>query len=120
MHLGIDIATVWQPDDALLDLIRDREVLDRILAEVAGDTVAQANASVTGKVKRGIIRDCLRGEGGRAKVEGWVPGWMAFSPAAYTKRGGVGTVRRAEQVAGLLPAAAEAKTAVVPVLAQAA
>lgn len=101
-RLGTDMARVWQPDDALLDLIKDREVLDRILAEVAGDTVAQANASATGKVKRGIVRDCLRGEGGRAKVDGWVPRWMAFPPATYTERGGVGTVARAEQVAELI------------------
>lgn len=119
MHLGLNMAQHWQPDDALLDLIRDREVLDRILAEVAGEQVAQGNASATGKVKRGIIRDCLTGDGGRAKVEGWVPTWMAFPPAAYMTRGGVGTVRRAEQVAGLLPAAAEVEGS-VPDLAQAA
>ncbi|HWL47439.1 MAG TPA: hypothetical protein VNQ31_06955, partial [Sphingomonadaceae bacterium] len=27
------------------------------------------------------------------KRERWVPRWMAFPPAAYTQRGGVGTVR---------------------------
>jgi len=102
MQLGTDIAKVWQPDDALLDLIKDREVLNRVLAEVAGEAAAQGNASATGKLKRRIIRDCLRGEKGRVKVEGWVPKWMAFPPAAYTERGGVGTVSRAEQVAALL------------------
>jgi ParB family chromosome partitioning protein len=78
MQLGTAMAKVWQPDDALLDLIKDREVLDRILVEVAGDAAAQSNAAATGKVKRRIIRDCLKGENGRAKVEGWVPRWMAF------------------------------------------
>ena len=106
--LGTDMAKVWQPDDALLDLLRDREVLGCVLAEVGGETVAAANEAVTGKVKRTIIRDCLNGENGRAKAEGWVPKWMAFPPAAYTERGGVGTVARAAQVAGLaLPMPAE-------------
>ena len=41
------------------------------------------------KVKRTIIRDCLNGENGRAKVTSWVPKWMAFPPAVYTERGGV-------------------------------
>ena len=100
--LGVDMATVWQTDDALLDLIRDREVCQAILADVAGDTVATANERATGKVKRGIVRDCLTGENGRAKVEGWVPRWMAFPPAAYTERGGVGTVGRAAQIAGIV------------------
>lgn len=99
--LGVSMAEVWQPDDALLDLLRDREVLNAVLAEVAGETVASANASATGKVKRRIIRDCLAGENGRAKVEGWVPIWMGFPPAAYTGRGGVGTLARAAQLAEL-------------------
>ncbi|GAO40602.1 putative ParB family partitioning protein [Sphingomonas changbaiensis NBRC 104936] len=98
-ELSVSVAEVWQPDDALLDLLRDREVLDAVLAEVAGQTVASANASATAKVKRRIVRDCLTGENGRAKVEGWVPKWMAFPPAAYTGRGGVGTVSRAAQLA---------------------
>ena len=94
-HLAVDMARVWQADDALLDAIRDREVLDAILAEVAGAEAARANAKATAKVKRAVVRDCLTGENGRAKVEGWVPKWMAFPPSAYTARGGVGTVSRA-------------------------
>lgn len=99
--LGTDMAKVWQADDALLDLIRDREVIGCVLTDVAGDGVASANEAATGKVKRGIVRDCLTGENGRTKVEGWVPKWMAFPPAAYTVRRGVPTVARAEKVAGL-------------------
>lgn len=100
--LGIEMAKVWHADDALLDLIRDREVCQAILTEVAGDTVAAANERATGKVKRGIVSDCLTGENGRTKVVGWVPRWMAFPPAAYTQRGGVGTVSRAVQIAGIV------------------
>lgn len=121
MHMAVDLSQSFTADDALLDLIKDREVLDRILAEVAGDVVAQGNVAATGKVKRRVIRDCLRGENGRAKVEGWVPKWMVFPPAAYTERGGVGTVSRAEQVAGLLPAEKpEPEAPADPELAQAA
>jgi len=98
--LGTDMAKVWQADDTLLDMIRDRDVLGAVLREVAGDTVAKANEAATGKVKRRIVRDCLTGNG-RTKVEGWVPRWMAFPPAAYTDRGGVPTVARAAQVASL-------------------
>lgn len=99
--LGTDMAKVWQADDALLDLIRDREVIGCVLSDVAGQAVASANEGATAKVKRGIVRDCLTGENGRTKVESWVPKWMAFPPAAYTERGGVGTVRRAARVAEL-------------------
>ncbi|ATY32983.1 ParB/RepB/Spo0J family partition protein [Sphingomonas psychrotolerans] len=99
--LGTDMAKIWQADDALLDLIKDREVLGHVLADVAGDEVAVANEGATGKVKRKIVRDCLTGENGRAKVESWVPKWMAFPPSAYTARCGVGTVSRAAKVADL-------------------
>lgn len=99
--VGTDMAKVWHADDALLDLIKDREVLGHVLADVAGAQVATANEAESGKVKRKIIRDCLNGENGRAKVEGWVPQWMAFPPAAYTERGGVGTVSRATRLADL-------------------
>jgi len=46
-----------------------------------------------------IVADHLADENGRAKVENWVPKWMAFPPASYTSRGGVGTGLAAALVA---------------------
>jgi ParB family chromosome partitioning protein len=103
-ELAVDMAQVWTADDSLLDLIRDNEVLYAVLVDVAGERVATANAKATGKVKRGIIRDCLTGANGRAMIEGWVPKWMRFPPAAYTGRGGVPTASRVAAVAALIPA----------------
>jgi len=105
-HLQIDIGDTFEADGALLDLIKDREVLDAMLAEVAGQQVAEANAKATGKVKRQIIADCLNGTNGRAKVERFVPRWMTFPPSAYTTRGGVQTVSRAAAVECLFAASA--------------
>ena len=82
----------WQTDDAFFELIRDREALTRIVAEVAGESVASANAGEKTKTLKRIARDHLDGTNGRARRENWVPRWMAFPPAAYTARGGVGTV----------------------------
>jgi ParB family chromosome partitioning protein len=100
--LKVDVATVWQADDALLDAIRDKEVIGQIVAEVAGDAVASANAGESVKVQRQIVRDCLAGINGRAQVEGWVPRWMAFPPSTYTERGGVGSAERWSAIAPLL------------------
>lgn len=91
-EIGVDMSRYWQADEAFFDLVRDKQVLTRIVAEVAGEEVASANAKETGKVLKGIVRDHLTGRNGRARIEGWVPKWMAFPPAAYTERGGVGTV----------------------------
>ncbi|HEU4959977.1 MAG TPA: ParB N-terminal domain-containing protein [Sphingomonas sp.] len=98
-EIGVDMARYWQADDAFFELIRDKEVLTRIVAEVAGEESAAANAKEKGKTLKRIVRDALDGTNGRAKVENWVPKWMAFPPSAYTERGGVGTVDKAASVA---------------------
>jgi ParB family chromosome partitioning protein len=92
------MADAYAVDGTLLDLIKDREVLDAMVAEVAGQQAADANAKATGKVKRQIIADCLSGTNGRAKIERFVPRWIPFPPSAYTARGGVATVSRAAAV----------------------
>ncbi len=103
--LNVNMSTVWQADDALLDSIRDREVIGRIVAEVAGDAIACANAGESVKVQRQIVRDCLAEINGRAKVDGWVPRWMTFPPSTYTDRGGVGSAERWSEFAPLLDTA---------------
>ncbi len=89
IHQGLDPNGKWAPDDAFFDLIRDREVANRMVAEVAGKTVANGNATEKVKTQKSIIRDCLAGANNRPKVEGWMPRWMQFPATAYTKRGGV-------------------------------
>jgi ParB family chromosome partitioning protein len=91
-EIGIDMARYWQADDAFFELIRDKEVLTAIVADVAGEHVASANTKEKGATLKRIVRDHLDGANGRPKAEGWVPKWMAFPPTAYTARGGVGTV----------------------------
>lgn len=92
-QIGVDMANWWEADDALFELIRDREVMLAIVGEVAGPKIAQANTSEKAKTLKTIVRNHLGGVDGRKKVEGWVPRWMRFAPSAYTKRGGVGTVK---------------------------
>lgn len=92
VEIGVDMAKFWSADAAFFDLIRDRDVLQGIVAEVAGETVAAANAGEKGKTLKRIVGDHLDGNDGRKRHEDWVPKWMAFPPAAYTARGGVGTV----------------------------
>ncbi|AMK19619.1 MULTISPECIES: ParB/RepB/Spo0J family partition protein [Sphingobium] len=98
-EIGVAMSDWWQGDEALFDLIRDREVLGHLVAEVAGATVATANAKEKSKTLKRIIADHLEGADGRAKVERWVPRWMQFPPSAYTARGGVGTAASHAKVA---------------------
>lgn len=101
LHLGVKMADYWVVDDAFYGLIRDREVLTEVLREIGGDTAAQAHAAEKGKTIKSVINDYLTGGNDRAKVENWVPRWMAFPPSAYTQRGGVATVAAASRAAWL-------------------
>ena len=103
-HIDADLHGVYDPDAALFDGIRDREVLVSMLTEVAGPEVADANKAEKGATIKAIIRDCLNGENGRQKVEGWLPRWLAFPPASYTARGGVRQVADYARIATLVPA----------------
>ena len=91
-EMRIDMADHWTADAAFFDLTRDREVLTALLAEVAGDAVARANAGEKTATMKRLIADCLEGANGRAKCERWVPRWLAFPPTAYTERDGVAAV----------------------------
>lgn len=99
--LGTDMRAGWQDDAALPDLIRDKQLLTAIVAEVAGTDVAEANAGATAKVQRSILTDCLTGSNGREQVNGWFPRWFAFPPSGYTDRGGIGCVGRSERITAL-------------------
>ena len=70
--LGTDMKNWWQPDDAFFDLLRDKQAINAMLREVAGDVTADAHVASTAKVQKKIIADCLSGNE-REKVEGWMP-----------------------------------------------
>ncbi|SEH14882.1 chromosome partitioning protein, ParB family [Sphingopyxis sp. YR583] len=101
LQIGVDMTKYWEADDTFFEGLRDKEVLTALVADVGGAEVAAANAKETGAILKAIIRDHLDGSNGRAKVAPWVPKWMAFPPAAYTERGGVGPVSAYARVAAL-------------------
>jgi ParB family chromosome partitioning protein len=78
VHLKVDMAAVWQADDAFFDLVRSKELLSAMVGEVAGPEVAAANAGAKGAVLKGIIRDCLNGQNGRQRPIDWIPGLLQF------------------------------------------
>jgi len=114
-HLAVDMADHWQADEAFFGLLRDKEVMVAILAEVGGEAVASANATEKGSTLKGLISDHLTGANERPKAERWVPRWMAFPPSAYTERGGVPSVSAATRTAWMVEGEAdEAKDAAAP------
>src|SRR3546814_21083721 len=85
-HLtGTDMRVCWQDAIVLPTLIRDKQVLNAVVAELAGPEVAEANAGATAQVPRGIPTDCLTGRTGRAQDQHRLPVWFAFPPAGHTE-----------------------------------
>ena len=103
LHLKINAGEIWQADDVFFELIRDRVTINAMLADVAGKSVAKANADEKAKTQKKVIRDCLAGENGRPKIENWLPGWMQFPFKPYGK-GASGIAIAAKQAAKALPA----------------
>lgn len=106
-HMGVDMGTHWQADEAFFGLLRDKEVMVALLREIGGEEVASANATEKGATLKGLISDHLTGANERPRVERWVPRWMAFPPAAYTTRGGVPGVAASKRAAWMAEAVEE-------------
>ncbi len=82
LELKTDLSEYWTPDQTFLDLIRDKQVLDGMITELAGESVAQGNLTETAKTKRSILSDCLSGT--RSPVyANWMPRYMAFPIGSY-------------------------------------
>ncbi|ANK80037.1 MAG: chromosome partitioning protein ParB [Rhizobiales bacterium NRL2] len=86
-HLAVDMKKHWSADSVFVDMLRDRAVVDAMLADIAGERVAEANRSEKLKTRKAIIGDFAEGTNGRAKAEGWLPGWLAFPVRTVTETG---------------------------------
>lgn len=81
-----DMGKWWKADGTFFDLLRDKEAINAMVREIAGDMTADAHVASTSKVQKKIIADCLSGDNGRAKIEGWLPHYMGFPASGYTSR----------------------------------
>jgi ParB family chromosome partitioning protein len=84
-RLKVDCLQHWQPDEPFFVLVKDREAVSGMLAEVIGETAANSYLTEPG-IKKAIIRKALAGDG-RSKVEGWSP--LRGLPATWPSRNGV-------------------------------
>ena len=83
-HFAINATGKWQADDVFLDMLKDKKTINAVLADVADEKIAEANARETGKVQKGIISDFIKGENGRKKRKNWVPNYMQFPFHGHT------------------------------------
>jgi ParB family chromosome partitioning protein len=71
-HAKVNARTHWTPDNVFFDLLRDRQVVNGIIAEVSGKAVADKLVSAKLTDQRAAL---ITAAAGNPK---WCPGWMRF------------------------------------------
>ena len=79
---GTDFAAMWSPDDAFFDLLRDKRVINEMVAEIASPSTAKSVLTDTGTAQKSIIRNRIAGHGCEPNTD-WRPRWMQQSPSRY-------------------------------------
>ncbi len=77
-----DMRQHWTPEPLFFDLVRDKQVLNGMVGEYAGDTVAAENITETAKTQRAILSACLEGTRDPENTE-WMPAYMGFPQGTY-------------------------------------
>lgn len=83
VHLAVDMTARWQPDEAFFALLREKALINPMLAEVAGAHIANARIAEKAQTQKQVLHDCLLGADGRGKSEPWSPRWMRFPAGNY-------------------------------------
>ena len=78
--LDVDLAQFWKPDEAFFELLRDKQVINAMLAEVTSEDEAKAKLTDTGKAQKQAIRDQIAAQS-VGKAGDWRPGWMQVPPS---------------------------------------
>lgn len=85
--IGTDMRNWWTPETTFFDLLRDKEAINAIVREVAGDHAADANVTATAKAQKAIITDALEGRR-TLHADNWIPRYLATPASGYTNRAG--------------------------------
>ncbi|WP_299870694.1 ParB/RepB/Spo0J family partition protein [uncultured Hoeflea sp.] len=92
-----DMQTCWSPDQAFLDLIRDKTVLNAVVGHVAGKDTAEAHVTSPCKVQRQILTNCIKGER-KTEENAWALPHMAFPMRGFGDQNGLSAVARWDAV----------------------
>jgi len=87
--LPVSLSECWKPDTAFFDLLRDKQIVNAMLGEIAGKSVADANVTETAKAQKSIIVHTLNGTNGREANSDWRPRWAAFPFGTYRSGDGI-------------------------------
>jgi len=80
--LPVDMASMWEPDEAFFDILRDKKVINAMVKDIAGKGTANGCLTETGKSQKQIILNRIAGHGAKANPD-WRPKWMQVPARHY-------------------------------------
>ena len=108
--IPVDMAALWKPDGAFFELLRDKRVVNAMVAEIASPAVAKSVLTDTGKKQKEIIRNRIAGRGCEPNPH-WRPRWMQVPARAYIDDAGCAPVENAARIAEAMTEEGQAKAA---------
>lgn len=96
--LGTDMSKYWQPDETFFALIRDKQVLNAMVSEYAGQTAAAEHITATAKTQRAILTACMDGTRKPADPD-WMPRYMTFPQGSYREEATTPEAEEAKEAA---------------------
>lgn len=97
---GTDLSVYWRPDQAFFDLLRDKPVINALLASIGGPALAESCAADTARAQKTVLANRIAGEG-CAPHPNWCPGWMQVPPARHVDGAASGPADAWDRIAGL-------------------
>lgn len=95
----IDMPTLWEPDEAFFEILRDKRVVNAMVSEIAGEHTAESMLTDTGKKQKTVITNRIAGIGVDMPNTDWRPRWMQFPATSYLEGDDAYTVRLEREVA---------------------
>ena len=110
---GADLRAYWQPDAAFFDLLRDKRVINAMVAGIGSESLAETCAADTAKAQKIVLANRIAGEGCAPNPD-WRPGWMQVPPARLVEDAACPPVDAWARIAGLFAADVEQEPGIVP------
>jgi ParB family transcriptional regulator, chromosome partitioning protein len=108
-----DPGEFWKPDDAFFDLLRDKRVINAMVADIGSPSLAETCATDTAKAQKTVVANRISGEG-CAPDPGWRPGWMQVPPTRQIDGAACPPADAWDRIAGLFEADAEQASGAEP------
>jgi len=97
-ELGTDMSSHWQPEETFFALIRDKQVLNAMVSDYAGQSAAAEHTISTAKTQRAILTACM--DGTRTPADpNWMPRYMAFPQGSYREAAVAPVTEKAKEAA---------------------